>query len=323
MDAVNYNYSINNGISNGHTFKNNRKESGSDQRLPGSVDPFSRSSLQPTADFILEQAERGGHTPTMGIVCGSGLGGLGDMVVDPVILPYTDIPGFPVSTVSGHQGRLVIGRLSGVTVILMQGRLHTYEGHPLWRVTLPVRVMRMVGVNTLVVTNAVGSINPTYQVGDIMVVKDHINMLGLGGNSPLLGPNDESFGPRFFAVNEMYNKRLRSLALRAAREVGIEKTVHEGVLTITAGPNYESVAELKMMARNGADCVGMSSIPESLVAHHCGMQVLAFSLVTNRCCVDMDTDTSAPPNHQEVLDAAAEKQEDLKKFVAKFVELMK
>lgn len=295
-------------------------ERGSNQRLAGTTDPFSRSSLQPTADYILGRAATAGHTPTLGIVCGSGLGGLADMVDCPVCLPYTDIPGFPVSTAPGHQGRLVIGRLRGVTVILMQGRLHTYEGHPLWRVTLPIRVMRMVGVTTLVVTNAVGSINPTYQVGDIMVVKDHINMLGLGGNSPLLGPNDESFGPRFFAVNEMYSKRLRSLALRAAREVGIEDTVHEGVLTITSGPNYESVAELKMMARNGADCVGMSSIPESLVAHHCGMQVLAFSLVTNQCIQDSEADSSAAPSHQEVLDAAAGKQEDLKKFVAKFVE---
>jgi purine-nucleoside phosphorylase len=180
--------------------------------------------------------------------------------------------------------------------------------------------MRLVGANTLVVTNAVGSINPQYQVGDIMLVCDHINMFGLAGNSPLRGPNDESFGPRFFALNGLYDSRLRQLARQAAQEVGIEETLREGVLTITGGPNYESVAELKMFAGLGVDCVGMSSIPESLVAHHCGMKVLAFSLVTNQCHLDPVLHSSAAPNHQEVLDAADAKKGDLKKFVSKFVE---
>merc|ERR1712051_730315 len=185
---------------------------------------------------------------------------------------------------------------------------------------MPVRVMRMVGAETLVVTNAVGSINPQYQVGDIMLVCDHINMFGLAGNSPLRGPNDESFGPRFFALNGLYDTRLRQLARQAAEEVGIEDTVREGVLTISGGPNYESVAELKMFAGLGVDCVGMSSIPESLVAHHCGMKVLAFSLVTNQCHLDPVLHSSAAPNHQEVLDAADAKKGDLKKFVSKLVE---
>jgi len=242
------------------------------------------------------------------------------MLERPVILPYADIPGFPVSTAPGHQGKLIIGRLSGMTVILMQGRLHAYEGHPLWKCTMPVRVMRMVGAETLVVTNAVGSINPQYQVGDIMLVCDHINMFGLAGNSPLRGPNDESFGPRFFALNGLYDSRLRQLARAAAQEVGIANTLREGVLTISGGPNYESVAELKMFAGLGVDCVGMSSIPESLVAHHCGMKVLAFSLVTNQCHLDPVLHSSAAPNHQEVLDAADAKKGDLKKFVSKFVE---
>merc|ERR1712051_160218 len=185
---------------------------------------------------------------------------------------------------------------------------------------MPVRVMRMVGAETLVVTNAVGSINPQYQVGDIMLVCDHINMFGLAGNSPLRGPNDESFGPRFFALNGLYDSRLRQLARAAAQEVGIANTLREGVLTISGGPNYESVAELKMFAGLGVDCVGMSSIPESLVAHHCGMKVLAFSLVTNQCHLDPVLHSSAAPNHQEVLDAADAKKGDLKKFVSKFVE---
>jgi len=293
---------------------------GSSFRSSSLPDPFSREALQPAADYILVKAKAGGHAPTLGIICGSGLGELAAMVERPVVLPYADIPGFPVSTAPGHQGKLIIGRLSGMTVILMQGRLHAYEGHPLWKVTMPVRVMRMVGANTLVVTNAVGSINPQYQVGDIMLVCDHINMFGLAGNSPLRGPNDESFGPRFFALNGLYDSRLRQLARQAAEEVGIDDTVREGVLTISGGPNYESVAELKMFAGLGVDCVGMSSIPESLVAHHCGMKVLAFSLVTNQCHLDPVLHSSAAPNHQEVLDAADAKKGDLKKFVSKFVE---
>jgi len=293
---------------------------GSSFRSSSLPDPFSREALQPAADYILVKAKAGGHAPTLGIICGSGLGELAAMVERPVVLPYADIPGFPVSTAPGHQGKLIIGRLSGMTVILMQGRLHAYEGHPLWKVTMPVRVMRMVGANTLVVTNAVGSINPQYQVGDIMLVCDHINMFGLAGNSPLRGPNDESFGPRFFALNGLYDSRLRQLARQAAEQVGIDDTVREGVLTISGGPNYESVAELKMFAGLGVDCVGMSSIPESLVAHHCGMKVLAFSLVTNQCHLDPVLHSSAAPNHQEVLDAADAKKGDLKKFVSKFVE---
>lgn len=295
-------------------------QEGTSFRSSSLPDPFSREALQPAADYILEQAKTSGHSPTLGIICGSGLGELATMVEQPVVLPYADIPGFPVSTAPGHQGKLIIGRLSGMTVILMQGRLHAYEGHPLWKVTMPVRVMRMVGANTLVVTNAVGSINPTYQVGDIMLVCDHINMFGLAGNSPLRGPNDESFGPRFFALNGLYDNRLRELARSAAKQVGIEDTLREGVLTITGGPNYESVAELKMFAGLGVDCVGMSSIPESLVAHHSGMKVLAFSLVTNQCHLDPLLHSSAAPNHQEVLDAANAKKGDLKKFVSKFVE---
>jgi len=285
-------------------------------RSADTPDPFSRVSLQPTADFILSKIC---VKPDIGIICGSGLGELANLVSDAVVLPYTSIPGFPVSTAPGHSGKLVFGTLSGARVVLMQGRLHVYEGHPLWRCTLPVRVMRMVGVTHLIVTNAVGGINPSYQVGDIMLVKDHINMLSLAAESPLRGPNDESFGPRFFSINDLYNKKWRTLAQEAAKEVGIGSTVREGVLTITGGPNYESVAELKMFSMLGADCVGMSSIPESLVAHHCGMSVLAFCLVTNQCQLDIDSHTSAAPDHQEVLDAAEEKKSDLKQFVTALV----
>jgi len=290
---------------------------GSSFRHAGSPDPFSRASLQPTADFILSKIS---ITPVIGIICGSGLGELAELVSVSLVLPYSSIPGFPVSTAPGHQGQLVFGILSGARVVLMQGRLHVYEGHPLWRCTMPVRILRMVGVTQLIVTNAVGGLNPAYKVGDIMLVKDHINMFGLAAESPLRGPNDESFGPRFFPINDLYSKRARSIARAAAEEVGISHTVHEGVLSISGGPNYESVGELKMFSMLGVDCIGMSSIPESLVAHHCGMTVLAFCLVTNQCCLDINSHTSAAPDHQEVLDAAEMKKHDLKNFVTVLVE---
>eukprot|EP00092_Neocalanus_flemingeri_P039766 GFUD01043305.1.p1 GENE.GFUD01043305.1~~GFUD01043305.1.p1 ORF type:complete len:317 (-),score=99.96 GFUD01043305.1:30-980(-) len=295
----------------------NTSSHGNNFRSATCPDPFSRASLQPSADFILSKIN---IRPNIGIICGSGLGELASLVSDSVILPYSSIPGFPVSTAPGHSGKLVFGSLSGASVVLMQGRLHVYEGHPMWRCTLPVRIMRMVGVTHLIVTNAVGGLNPAYQVGDIMLVKDHINMFSLAAESPLRGPNDESFGPRFFSVNDLYSKKWRNLAKQAAEEVGIGPTVHEGVLTISGGPNYESVAELKMFSMLGVDCVGMSSIPESLVAHHCGMSVLAFSLITNQCHLDIDSHTSAAPNHEEVLDAAEEKKNDLKKFVSSLVQ---
>jgi len=286
-------------------------------RCPGQPDPASRRALQPAVDFIMQKTD---VSPTIGIICGSGLGELAQLVKSSVAIPYTDIPGFPVSTAPGHSGRLVFGTLSGASVVLMQGRLHVYEGHLLWRVTMGVRVMKMLGVTHIIVTNAVGGLNPDYQVGDIMIVKDHINMFGLAGESPLRGPNDESFGPRFFSINSLYKRVLRDLAKEAAIQVGIEDTVREGILTISGGPNYESVAELKMFHLLGVDCVGMSSIPECLVAHHCGIEVLAFCLVTNQCHLDMENHQSAAPNHQEVLDAAEAKKSDLKRFVSVLVE---
>jgi len=289
-------------------------------RDPTKPDPFGKEALDPMVQYINLQTNSA--KPSMGIICGSGLGGLALLLGNPIAIPYRKIPGFPVSTAPGHEGRLVFGLLRGARVVIMQGRLHIYEGHPLWRVTLGVRVMKLLGVSKLVVTNAVGGINPELQVGDIMIVKDHINMFGLAGESPLRGPNDLFFGPRFFSINNMYSPRLRQLAAEAASETGIEDTVKEGVITISGGPNYESVAELKMFASLGVDCVGMSSIPECIVAHHCGIEVLAFSLVTNQCKLDIENHNSAPPDHQEVLDSAEAKKKDLEAFVTKLVEKM-
>jgi len=291
--------------------------SGASFRAANSTDPFSRASLQPIADYIQSHIT---SSPDIGIICGSGLGELANLVENPVILPYSSIPGFPVSTAPGHSGRLVFGLLAGANVVIMQGRLHAYEGHPLWLCTLPVRIFRMLGVTHLIVTNAVGGLNPEYKVGDIMLVKDHINMFGMACSSPLRGPNDDTFGPRFFSLNNLYRKKWRNIAKKAAEELGMGNTIQEGVLSISGGPNYESVAELKMFFMLGVDCIGMSSIPESLVAHHCGMEVLAFCLVTNQCSLDISSHTSAEPSHQEVLDAAEMKKHDLKRFVASIVE---
>jgi len=286
-------------------------------RVTTANDPISREALQPTADYILSRTK---VRPVLGMICGSGLGSLASLVQEPTILPYNTIPNFPVSTAPGHSGRLVLGHLAGVPVVLMQGRLHLYEGYPLWMCTLPVRIMKLLGVKMMIVSNAVGGLNPSYKVGDLMLVRDHINFLGLAGESPLRGPNDVNFGPRFFSVNDLYEEKWRNIAREAAEQVGIGPTVHEGVLTMSGGPNYESVAELKMFSILGVDCVGMSSIPECLTAHHAGISVLAFCLVTNQCHVDVITHTSAPPNHQEVLDAAAMKENDLRKFIAVLIE---
>ncbi|XP_023345734.1 purine nucleoside phosphorylase [Eurytemora carolleeae] len=256
----------------------------------GIKDPISRAALQPTADYILQRCEM---KPLVGIICGSGLGELGDLVTNATNLNYNDIPGS------------------------LLGRVHCYEGFPLWHIALPVRVMKLLGIRNIIITNAVGALNPLYQVGDLMLVKDHINMFGLGGQSPLQGPNDEYFGPRFFDVNQLYSDRWRHLAREAAKEVEFCRSIHDGVLTIAGGPNYESVAELKMLSMLGADCVGMSSIPESLVAHHCGIQVLAFSLVTNLCTFEYSS--NQPPNHEEVLEVANQCKDDLKKFVSALV----
>jgi len=285
-------------------------------RLTSVVDPISRESLQPIADHINDKIT---IEPKLGIICGSGLGGLASLVEDSVVLNYADIPGFPVSTAPGHHGRLVTGVLCGVPVLLMQGRFHVYEGYPLWMCTMPIRIMKLLGVKMMIVSNAVGGLNQNYKVGDVMLVKDHINFFGIAGDSPLRGPNDLSFGPRFFSVNDIYDSKWRSLALDAAEEVGMKSSVHEGVLTITAGPNFESAAELKMFSMLGVDCVGMSSIPECLTAHHCGLQVLAFSLVTNQCNLDVANMTSAAPSADEVLDVAAMKENDMKNFVSAIV----
>lgn len=254
-------------------------------------------------DQVLEAVQaiqtRTSLKPEVGVILGSGLGDLATEIAEPAIVPYTDIPHFARSTVIGHAGRLIIGLLENVPVVAMQGRFHLYEGYPLQVLTLPVRVMRQLGAHTLIVTNAAGGVNPAYRPGDFMLIRDHINMPGLAGANPLLGPNDERFGERFPALANAYSAQLRALAHSIAAS-SPEIMLHEGVYTMVGGPNYETGAELRFLRAVGTDAVGMSTVPEVVVARHAGMQVLGLSLITNTATGN----ETGEVNHAEVLAAA-------------------
>ena len=242
---------------------------------------------------------RTSQKPAIALILGSGLGDLVAELRQAVAIPYAEIPHFAHSTVIGHAGRLLIGMLEDVPVVVMQGRLHLYEGYSLQVLTLPVRVMRALGAHTLIVTNAAGGINATYRQGDFMLIRDHINMPGLAGASPLVGPNDERFGERFPALAQAYDAGLRALA-RSVAASRPDITLHEGVYTMVGGPNYETGAELKFLGMIGADAVGMSTVPEVVVARQMGMRVLGLSLITNAATGHETQEV----DHAEVLAAA-------------------
>jgi purine-nucleoside phosphorylase len=219
-------------------------------------------------------------TPEIGLVLGSGLGSLADSVEDSVIIPTAQIPNWPISTVPGHQGRLVIGKLEGKKVMVLQGRTHFYEGYSMAQITLPIRVMRRLGCEKLIVTNAAGAINRDYEPGDLMLMTDHINLLGMGGANPLQGPNLDEFGVRFPDMSQPYDKKMLDYAREACREAGVE--FHEGVYVVLAGPSFETPAELRFLQKIGADVVGMSTVHEVIVARHSGMRVLGVSGISNK-----------------------------------------
>ncbi len=221
------------------------------------------------------------QTPDVAIVLGTGLGGLARAIEAPVAVEYGDIPGFPLSTVESHAGRLLCGTLAGKTVVAMQGRFHRYEGYSLQQVTFPVRVLRALGARTLVVSNACGGMHPLWSAGDLMLLSDHINLLG---DNPLVGPNDDRLGPRFPDMSQPYDAALRELARAEARRQGI--TLREGVYVAVTGPNLETRAEYRMLRTLGADVVGMSTVPEVIVAVHGGMRVLGLSIITDLCLPD-------------------------------------
>ncbi|MFW5748803.1 MAG: purine-nucleoside phosphorylase [Chloroflexota bacterium] len=263
--------------------------------------PIQQSTLtqqdyQAAVDAIRQHTDA---QPQVGLVLGSGLGGLADALEDRVAIPYEAIPGWPQSTVVGHSGKLVFGTLEGVSVVAQQGRAHFYEGYTMQQVTFPIRVMKHLGVATVILTNAAGGLNPSYQAGDLMLLEDHINFLGLAGFNPLIGPNDETQGSRFPGMVHTYDAALRDTAQSVAREQDIP--LHSGVYICLAGPTYETPAEVRMLRVLGGDAVGMSTAPEVVVARHAGLRVMACSGITN---VAIDTvDTTAETNHEEVLDA--------------------
>ncbi len=243
--------------------------------------------------------QRTSHRPQIGLILGSGLNALADQVQDADRIPYADIPYYGQTTVAGHMGQLVIGRLAGQDVLVMQGRIHAYEGVSLQRVTLPIRVMHELGIRILIVTNAAGGLNPDFRAGEVMLIVDHIGLMAMTGGNPLWGPNDESLGPRFPAMNRAYDPELRQIALEVADELGI--ALHQGVYVGTGGPAFETPAEVRFLRMIGGDAVGMSTVPEVIVARHMGMRVLGISGISNAAIHDPDAPEEA--SHEEVLAA--------------------
>ena len=250
--------------------------------------------------------------PHAGIILGTGLGPLAEKIDVTASIDYGDIPHFPKSTALSHKGRLVCGKLAGLDVVAMEGRTHMYEGYPLKEATLPIRVMKALGANLLVCSNAVGGLNPYYRKGDIMVIEDQINMMG---DNPLIGINDDRLGPRFPDMCEPYSQDLVDRALSIARAEDI--VAHKGVLVAVAGPNLETRAEYRMLRTMGADVVGMSTIPEVIVAVHSGMRVVGFSVVTDLCFPD----ALEPADAHEIVKIANEAEPRLSKLVTKVLEM--
>ncbi|MCY9517186.1 purine-nucleoside phosphorylase [Paenibacillus apiarius] len=270
-----------------------------------------------THDHIQDAAAyiktRIGAAPDIGLILGSGLGILADLVENPVTIAYQDIPHFPQSTVEGHAGELLIGQIEGRTVVMMKGRFHMYEGYGPELTAFPVRVMKAIGVEKLLVTNAAGGINTTYQAGDLMLIQDHLNMTG---RNPLIGPNDNRLGVRFPDMSAAYSPRLRQLAKEVAGEQ--QCSLREGVYVGLLGPNYETPAEIRMFRTLGGDAVGMSTVSEVIVAQHAGMEVLGISCISNMAAGILDQ----PLSHAEVMETAERVKETFLKLVLAIIPKM-
>jgi purine-nucleoside phosphorylase len=262
------------------------------------MEHVARDDILQAADFVRAHTT---YKPTVGLVLGSGLSLLAQRVSQPDQLLYQDIPHFPHSTVVGHTGRLILGELGGVTVCLMQGRVHYYEGYSLAQVTFPIRVMQALGVNTLIVTNAAGGIRQDLQAGDLMAINDHLNLPGLSGNNPLRGANDDDLGERFPDMSRAYDPQLLQMLHAEAEQHGIP--LKEGVYAMVGGPSFETPAEIRFLRLIGADAVGMSTVPEVIVARHAGMRVLGISLISNPTIDSINAEQSQTL-HEAVLETA-------------------
>ena len=275
------------------------------------------TAVSPLFDEIQAAAaavrRRSALVPEVGIILGTGLGGLAREIAVEAEVPYQDVPGFPLSTVETHAGKLLLGTLGGRRVVAMQGRFHRYEGYDLRQVTFPVRVLHALGARTLVVSNACGGMHPLWAPGDLVLISDHINLLG---DNPLVGPNDERLGPRFPDMSAPYDPELCALARRAALDLGI--TLREGVYVAVPGPNLETRAEYRMLRAIGADVVGMSTVPEVLVANHQGMRTVGISIITDQCLPD----ALEPADIGKIIATAGRAEPQLTRLVTALVERM-
>jgi len=261
----------------------------------------------------------GARVPDVGIICGSGLSHLADSLTEPVVVKYEEIDGFPQSTVQGHVGELVFGNLGAKFVVCMKGRFHYYEGYAPAQIALPVRVMAALGIKVLVVTNAAGGVNPNFNIGDLMIIRDQIALPGMAGNHCLVGKNDDRFGPRFPPVSTTFDKDLQAHVVKCAEEVKFN-TLQKGCYFAVSGPTYETPHEIGMIRKLGGDSVGMSTIFEVMAAAHCDIKVLGLSLITNRC--SGPDDNFIPPSHEEVLESVKAGEKDVQGLVSHIVKTM-
>ncbi|MEG1551483.1 MAG: purine-nucleoside phosphorylase [Oscillospiraceae bacterium] len=266
--------------------------------------------IKKCADYIKTKID---FTPEIGIVLGSGLSSLGEKIKNPIYINYSEIENFPISTAPGHIGRFILGTLSEKKVICMQGRLHFYEGHSLSNISLPIRVMKSLGVSSLILTNAAGGINKSFNVGDIMLIDDHINFMG---TNPLIGKNDAEIGSRFPDMSYAYNRELCEIAEKSAKAMGTQ--LKRGVYIGCTGPSYETPAEIRAFRILGADAVGMSTVPEVIAANHCGLKVLAFSLISNMAAGILES----PLTEEEVLTVGAKKSAEMQMLIQEIIKQM-
>ncbi len=248
--------------------------------------------------------------PDVGIVLGTGLGALGEQIKDRAVIPYTDLPHFPQTTLDSHAGELIVGKLNGRTVAALSGRFHYYEGYSMQEITLPVRVLKALGVETIITSGACGGLNPQHAKGDVLIIEDHINLMGA---NPLIGPNDEAIGPRYPDMSQPYDKRLIRLALDTGIRIGLR--CHTGVYVAVAGPNLETRAEYRMLRAIGADVVGMSVVPEVLVAVHAGMKVMGMAIITDMCLPD----ALQPTDISEIIRVANHAEKKMTAIVAQMM----